>query len=235
MPRASARSSAARPRRVGERRRLEVARRQRGDRVEREQVGERAELAVLRRRRAERARAQVARGGEHGARVGRGTFVAADRDRLEQLRAEHGAEPAATGVAAVVRQRRVLTRRSPAGPIDATRHALPRRARRRCSARRRAAPEVVGRARAAAVAVDEQDRRLLAGAAHDDRVVAGELAAMAKWLEASASLSSPVSGDFATTANFALVVSGVPTSGEKQNASGASGPSGSTRGARARA
>ena len=47
---------------------------------------------------------------------------------------------------------------------------------------------------------------------------------MAKWLEASASLSSPVSGDFATTANFALVVSGVPTSGEKQNASGASGP-----------
>ena len=32
----------------------------------------------------------------------------------------------------------------------------------------------------------------------------------------------------ATTANFALVVSGVPTSGEKQNASGASGASGST-------
>jgi hypothetical protein len=46
---------------------------------------------------------------------------------------------------------------------------------------------------------------------------------MAKWLEASASVSSPVSGDFATTANFALVVSGVPTSGEKTNASGASG------------
>jgi len=37
---------------------------------------------------------------------------------------------------------------------------------------------------------------------------------MAKWLEASASVSRPVSGDFATTANFALVVSGVPTSGE---------------------
>ena len=36
-----------------------------------------------------------------------------------------------------------------------------------------------------------------------------------------------VSGDFATTANFALVVSGVPTSGENTNASGASGPSGS--------
>ncbi len=38
----------------------------------------------------------------------------------------------------------------------------------------------------------------------------------------------PVSGDFATTANFALVVSGVPTSGENTNASAASGPSGST-------
>ena len=33
---------------------------------------------------------------------------------------------------------------------------------------------------------------------------------MAKWLEASASVSIPVSGDLATTANFALVVSGVP-------------------------
>ena len=51
---------------------------------------------------------------------------------------------------------------------------------------------------------------------------------MAKWLEARASLSMPVSGDFATTANFALVVSGVPTSGENTNASAASGPSGST-------
>src|SRR5919108_702227 len=40
----------------------------------------------------------------------------------------------------------------------------------------------------------------------------------------------PVSGDFETTANFALVVRGVPTSGEKTNASGASGASGSTRG-----
>ena len=54
------------------------------------------------------------------------------------------------------------------------------------------------------------------------------LPAIAKWLEASASFSRPVSGDFATTANLALVVSGVPTSGENTNASGASGPSGST-------
>jgi hypothetical protein len=40
-------------------------------------------------------------------------------------------------------------------------------------------------------------------------------------------LSRSVSGDFATTANFADVVSGVPTSGENTNASGASGASGS--------
>ena len=49
------------------------------------------------------------------------------------------------------------------------------------------------------------------------------LPAIANWLDASASVSSPVSGDLATTANFALVVSGVPTSGENTNASGASG------------
>ena len=49
------------------------------------------------------------------------------------------------------------------------------------------------------------------------------LPAIAKWLDASASLSMPVSGDLATTANFALVVSGVPTSGEKQKASGGVG------------
>ena len=60
------------------------------------------------------------------------------------------------------------------------------------------------------------------------------LPAIAKWLEASASLSIPVSGDFATTANFALVVSGVPTSGENTNASGASGARGSTPGGASR-
>ena len=54
------------------------------------------------------------------------------------------------------------------------------------------------------------------------------LPAMANWLDASASVRSPVNGDLATTANFALVVSGVPTNGEKTNANGASGASGST-------
>ncbi len=54
------------------------------------------------------------------------------------------------------------------------------------------------------------------------------LPAIAKWLDASASVSRPVSGDLATTANFALVVSGVPTSGENTNINGACGSSGST-------
>src|SRR5689334_17235492 len=54
------------------------------------------------------------------------------------------------------------------------------------------------------------------------------LPAMANRLDASASVSRPVSGDLATTANFALVVSGVPTNGENTNARGAAGASGST-------
>ena len=44
----------------------------------------------------------------------------------------------------------------------------------------------------------------------------------------SASVSIPVSGLRPTTANFADVVSGVPTSGEKANTTGAAGASGST-------
>ena len=52
--------------------------------------------------------------------------------------------------------------------------------------------------------------------------------AIAKWLDERASFRSPVRGDLATTANLALVVSGVPTSGENTNTIGASGPSGST-------
>ena len=56
------------------------------------------------------------------------------------------------------------------------------------------------------------------------------LPAIANWLDDSASFSIPVSGDRATTANLALVVSGVPTSGENTKASGAAGASGSTPG-----
>jgi hypothetical protein len=51
--------------------------------------------------------------------------------------------------------------------------------------------------------------------------------AIAKRELESASQSIPVSGDLATTANFAEVVRAVPTRGEKQKISGASGASGS--------
>jgi hypothetical protein len=54
------------------------------------------------------------------------------------------------------------------------------------------------------------------------------LAAMAKCEEDRASLRRSVSGDLATTANLADVVSGVPTSGLRQKSSGAAGARGST-------
>jgi hypothetical protein len=80
--------------------RLEVARRQRRDRVESEQIGERAELAVLRRGRAERALTQIAGGGEHALRVGGGALRRRTHgDRLDVLGPEHCAQPAAAGVA----------------------------------------------------------------------------------------------------------------------------------------
>ncbi len=56
------------------------------------------------------------------------------------------------------------------------------------------------------------------------------LPAIANWLDERASFSMPVNGDLASTANLALVVSGVPTSGENTKASGAAGASGSTPG-----
>ena len=92
-------------------------------------------------------------------------------------------------------------------------------------------PELAGRLHARAVRVHQQHTE---GSSQAPRITIASfpvsLPAIAKWLEASASFSMPVSGDFDTTANFALVVSGVPTNGEKTNASGASGASGSTRG-----
>ena len=139
-------------------------------------------------------------------------------------------EAAAAGVAAVVADRRVA---------DA---ALPRRADRRgppaaAEPRLRSAAsasaarqpgELRSRFEPDAVAVDEQHRQLVGAPRTTIASCPVSLPAMANWLDASASVSSPVSGDLATTANFALVVSGVPTSGENTNASGASGASGST-------
>jgi hypothetical protein len=50
----------------------------------------------------------------------------------------------------------------------------------------------------------------------------------AKWLEESESAMNPVSGDFVTTANFAVVVRPVPTSGAVAKMRGLSGDRGST-------
>ena len=163
---------------VGERRGLEVAGRERGDRVEGEQVRERAELAVLRRRRAERALPQVAGSGEDRLRIGgRDLRPRTHGDRLEELRAEHRAEPAAARVTAVVRDRRVLdevlARRADRGDSPGLAESLAQPLLGLVGGQ---APEVAGRLEARAVAVDEQDRRLRAGAAHDDRVVARQLA-----------------------------------------------------------
>jgi hypothetical protein len=55
------------------------------------------------------------------------------------------------------------------------------------------------------------------------------LAASAKCEDESASLRRSVSGDLASTANLAEVVSGVPTSGLRQKMIGAAGAKGSTR------
>ena len=110
------------------------------------------------------------------------------------------------------------TPRSPAGPIAATRQPRPSRSRSArlglggrtgpTGPRRRLEPRRRRRRRAGPTARRSAPRTTIAS-------WPVSLPAIAKWLEASASLSIPVSGDLATTANFALVVSGVPTSGEK--------------------
>ncbi len=51
--------------------------------------------------------------------------------------------------------------------------------------------------------------------------------AIARWLPDSESPMNPVSGDFASTANFAEVVMEVPTNGLVTKMSGLSGASGS--------
>ena len=227
--RTAARSSSAERGRL----RPEVAARERGERVEGEQVRERAHAAVLRGGGAERARAQVLGRGQHGGRVGDGALVRrAHGDRLQPLGAHHRAEPAAARVAAVVRDRgeadELLARRP--DRRDAVRRAEPL-AQPRLGARRRAGPR--GRPRSMTRAPCSSTTSA-PGASHAPRTTIASfpvsLPAIAKWLEASASFKRSVSGDLATTANFALVVSGVPTSGEKTNASGAPGASGSTPG-----
>ena len=215
----------------------EVAGRERGDGVEREQVGQGAQLAVLRGGRAEAARPQVLRRGQHGRLVvdvdpgGR-----PDQDGLEVLGPQDRAQPAAAGVAAVVADRGVADLPLPGRPdgrgLPATPEPLPHR---RLGLRRRQPGQL--RRGFETGAAPPSTRSTESSAARPRTTIASfpvSLPAIANRLDASASVSSPVSGDLATTANFALVVSGVPTSGENTNASGASGASGSTPGGASR-
>ena len=107
------------------------------------------------------------------------------------------------------------TPRSPAGPIAATRQPRPSPWRSRVPACAAVSP---ARSAASVRRAPSPSMSSADGVAQAPRITIASypvsLPAMAKWLEASASVSRPVSGDLATTANFALVVSGVPTSGE---------------------
>ena len=94
-----------------ERAALKVARRQRAEAIERQQIGRGPELAVLGGRRTERPFRQVLAVLGQLARVRPlAALGAAHGDRLDVLAAQHGAAPAAAGVAAVVRDRRVADR-----------------------------------------------------------------------------------------------------------------------------
>jgi hypothetical protein len=89
-------------------------------------------------------------------------------------------------------------------------------------------PQVVGRAEADSLIVDDQKGR--SGTAPPFNTMASHPAlrpARAKCDDDSASLKRPVRGDRATTAYFADVVNGVPTKGLKQIIRGASAASGS--------
>ena len=148
------------------------------DGVEGEQVGQRAQLAVLGRGRAERAGPQVARGREHGRRIRRRDFGGGThRDGLELLGAQHRAQAAAPGVPPVVGDRGVADATLPGRPDRGHPPAPPEALPQPLLGLRRGQPAQVGGVdQARAVTIDQQHGRPLAGAAHHDRVVAGELA-----------------------------------------------------------
>ena len=196
---------------------LKVARRQRAEAVEREQIGRGAELAVLRGGRTERAFRQVAAERGELARVRPlAPLRAAHGDRLDVLGAEHRAAAAAAGVAAVVRDRGVahpaLAGRADrrdlevgaepraAAPLPSSRQVAPRRDRRRVRA---------ARSPSSMTSTESSGARPTITMASQPR----PLPAIAKPLLASESLMRSVSGLLLTTANFAEVVSGLPTSG----------------------
>ena len=161
-------------------------------------------------------------------------LIAHDGVRLvpaPELAGMTAAEAAAAGMSAVVADRRVPNAASPAGPMAAVRHPRPcvRRTDSSASAAGISASSVAGTSRTSSWVIKSTD-----STSARPRMTMASLPVnfpeMANWLEANVSVRSPVNGDLATTANFALVVSGVPTNGEKTNAKGASGASGSTSG-----
>ena len=167
------------PRRPSNRGGREVAGRKRRDRVERQQVGHRPQLAVLRGRGAERPLAQVLGGGQDSRRV-RGCDLGPRRGRRSPCTTwSPSRRPARPGRRDGRRGRWSRSGRRarppdrsppPARPVPSARAAVPR-----SSAAGKPHRSLGGRDPHRA-AVDHEHRRLLRSAAHDDRVVAGQLA-----------------------------------------------------------
>jgi hypothetical protein len=157
---------------------LEVARRERRERVEREQVGQRPELAVLGGGRTERAGAKVGRGPEDAVRVG-GTHLrdGPDGHGLQELRAEHGPEAAAARMAAVGGDGREadepLACRPDRGDPPGAAEPAPQSV---LGLGRPEAPRLAGGLEPHPVAVDDEDGRPLAAPVDHDRVVPARLA-----------------------------------------------------------
>ena len=176
-------------------------------------------------------RSRSRRGGQHGGWVRhlRLDARAAHSHGLQVLRAHHGAEPAAAGVAAVVRHggephqplARGADRRDTPGRSEPLAQAL-------LGWRPRQAPEIVRGLHPRALAVHEQHRGLLARAAHDDGVVACELALDGEVARRERVVQQACERRLRHHGELRARGERSADEGEKTNASGASGPSGST-------
>ena len=149
---------------------------------------------------------------------------------LEQLRAEHGAEPAAAGVAPVVGDRRVADlplaggadRRHPPALAEPLAEAL-------LGLVGGKAPEVRRGLDPGAVAVDQQRGRALGAPRTTIASLPVSLPAIAKWLDASASLRQPRERRLRRPPRTSRSWSAAcPPAARSTKASGASGASGST-------
>jgi hypothetical protein len=169
-----------------ERAALKVAGRQRAEPIERQEIGRRSELAVLGGGRTERSPRQVATELGDLARLRPLAAVRpADRDRLDVLAAEDGAAATATGMTAVMRDRRVTDspfprrtdRRNPIIRAVACAQLLFRH-------RTRIATDVVGRVEPRVAVVDNENRQRRCTTHDHDRVTptafAGEREAAAR-------------------------------------------------------